>query len=140
MVGWKGLEPGRSQKESPREFPISKPRACPIGGWREHLILARHPGTVKQRQGPQHQHSVQHPCPEHMPLQPRWPPAIPTDRPGPSAPILCPPTAGFRLLAFYDRDPSTDHGSSLLPFIKKAIKGNVKLSASMRSPYRPNSE
>lgn len=47
---------------------------------------------------------------------------------------------GFRLLSFHDSRPSTDPCCSLPPFIKKAIKGNVKLTASIRPTYRTNLE
>ena len=47
---------------------------------------------------------------------------------------------GFRLLSFHDSHSSTDHCCSLPPFIKKAIKRNVKLTASIRPTYRTNLE
>lgn len=83
MAGWKGAGTRQVSKgKAPREVSHLQTQSLLLGGWREPLILARHPGTVEQKQGPQQQHGVQHnPGPKDTPLATQVP-CYPDRQPG----------------------------------------------------------
>lgn len=87
------------------------------------------------------------PCQKGKPLQPDWLPIRLTDSLGDDSTSLLPSyhRAGLPTWLLAAELPTVISSwippcYSLLPFIKKAIKRNVKLIASIMSTYRPNLE
>lgn len=85
MAGWKGAGTRQVSKgKAPQEVSHLQTQSLLLGEWREPLILARHPGTVEQRDRAPSSNMVRSTTPvQRIPLWPHRSPVIRTDSPEP---------------------------------------------------------